>query len=181
MTFILSKDTKAAILIVDLQKCNYYEKFNRTVDNVKKLIEWGRKKGIKIIYALDSRYPEDSIFERLKMKKHCIKGTEDIEILEPIKPTRNDIVVEKRMLSAFFATDLDFTLRETNIRQLIIAGVAAEACVLKTALDAFELGYDVLIPIECINSLSEKRFNAALTIFKFLKFKIINLRDLLKI
>ena len=84
MTFILSKDTKAAILIVDLQKCNYYEKFNRTVDNVKKLIEWGRKKGIKIIYALDSRYPEDSIFERLKMKKHCIKGTEDIIFRIPL-------------------------------------------------------------------------------------------------
>ena len=32
-------------------------------------------------------------------------------------------IVEKRMLSAFFGTDLDFTLRQRGIKTLVVTGV----------------------------------------------------------
>ncbi len=167
-----------AVLIVDLQKCNYFKEFDKIIENVKKLLEWGRDNGMKIIYACDSRYPEDSIFPRLGMKKHCIRGTEDVEVVEEIAPKEGDIVIEKRMLSGFFSSELDFTLRELGIRKLIIGGVAAEACVLKTALDAFELGYDLTLVEDCIGSISQKRYDAAFTIIRFLKIRTVKLEEL---
>jgi len=168
-----------AILVVDLQKCNYFKEFDGVIKNVKRLLEWGRRKGFKVIYICDSRYPEDSIFSRLRMKKHCIRGTKDVEVIEEIAPREGDIIVEKRMLSGFFSSELDFTLRELGIKKLIIGGIAAEACVLKTALDAFELGYDLTLVEDCIGSMSQKRYEAALTIFKFLKIRTVKLDELL--
>ena len=168
-----------AILVVDLQKCNYFKEFDTVIKNVKRLLDWGRRKGHRVIYVCDSRYPEDSIFTRLGMKKHCIRGTDDTDVVEEIAPKEGDIIVEKRMLSGFFSSELDFTLRELGIKRLIITGVAAEACVLKTTLDAFELGYDITLVEDCIGSLSQKRYEAALTIFKFLKIKTVKLNEII--
>lgn len=168
-----------AILVIDLQRCNYHKKFDSVVEQVKKLLRWGRKKRFKIIYACDSRYEEDKIFQRLSIKKHCIRGTKDTQVLDEIKPAKDDVVIEKRMLSAFFSTDLDFTLRQLDVDRLIITGIAAEACVLKTALDAFELGYDMVVPEDCIGSVSEERYRSAITILKFLKIKTIKLEEMI--
>lgn len=167
-----------AILIVDLQKCNYHKKFDGIIKQVKKLLRWGRKKRFKIIYACDSRYEGDKIFQRLGIKKHCIRGTKDTEVLDEIRPTKDDIVIEKRMLSAFFSTDLDFTLRQLGINRLIVTGIAAEACVLKTALDAFELGYDVIVLEDCMGSMSEERYKSAIIILRFLKIRTTKLKEL---
>ena len=114
------------------------------------------------------------------MKKHCIRGTEDVEIVDEIAPEEGDLIIEKRMLSGFFSSELDFTLRELGVKKLIIGGVAAEACVLKTALDAFELGYDLTLVEDCIGSMSQKRYDAAFTIFKFLKIRTVKLEELVK-
>ena len=75
-----------------------------------------------------------------------------MQVIDDLEPGPGDLFVEKRMLSAFFGTDLDFTLRQKGIRTLIVTGVATWACVLKTVFDAAEMGYEVIVPADCCAS-----------------------------
>ncbi|NIM58477.1 MAG: isochorismatase family protein, partial [Candidatus Aminicenantes bacterium] len=103
---------KKAVIVVDMQKDNVGRFCKEIIPNIKFLIEKAREKGILVIYACDSRYREDSLFKRVGMSPHTIRGTEGAKVIEELNPKATDVVVEKRMLSAFFGSDLDFTLRE---------------------------------------------------------------------
>jgi len=146
------KDNKKAVIVVDMQKDNVGRFCQGIIPNIKFLIEKAREKEIPIIFACDSRYREDSLFRRVGMQPHTIRGTEGAKVIEELNPKATDVVVEKRMLSAFFGSDLDFTLREKGVKTLIVTGIRTEGCVLKTVLDAFELGYEVIVPSDCCAS-----------------------------
>ncbi len=153
-----------AVVVVDVQKDNVGRFCQGIVPNIQLLLKEARAKGILVIFACDSRYPDDFIFTRSGHPVRTIRGTEGVKVIHELDPGPTDVIVEKRMLSAFFATDLDFTLRQRGIKLLIITGVATWACVLKTAFDAVELGYDVIIPADCCASPSPEDHESALKV-----------------
>jgi nicotinamidase-related amidase len=153
-----------AVIVVDMQKDNVGRFSAAIVPNVKLLLQQARDSGISVIFACDSRYPEDFIFTKGKHPVSTIRGTDGVKVIDDLEPGPDEIVVEKRMLSAFFATDLDFTLRQRGIKTLIVTGVATWACVLKTAFDAVELGYQVVVPADCCASPSAEGHDSALKV-----------------
>jgi len=161
-----------ALLIVDMQKDNLFKEAASIIPKIKALLEKARLKGFLIVYLCDSRYPDDSLFKRLGMKPHALKGSEGAKIIEELSPKPREIIVEKRLLSGFFGTDLDFTLREKKVDTVIVVGIATDVCLLKTALDAFELGYQVIVPQDACASLSMERHEAALKILDNLKIPL---------
>ncbi len=162
---------KEAVIIVDMQKDNVGRFSIPIIPKISLLIEWARRKGTPIFYACDSRYVEDKLFNRLGIPPHTIRGTEGAQVIEELKNRPGDVIVEKRMLSAFYATDLDFTLREKRIGRLIITGIRTEACLLKTVLDAFELGYEVVVPPDTCSSPSQENHKATLKSLEVLKIQ----------
>lgn len=175
------RDSQKAIIVVDMQKDNVGRFCKEIIPNIKFLIEKARQERIPIIYACDSRYREDSLFNRVGMPPHAIRGTEGAEVIEELSPRATDVVVEKRMLSAFFGSDLDFTLREREIKTLIVTGIRTEGCVLKTVLDAFELGYEVIIPADCCASPIPEAHEFILIYLQGFKFQTPMLEELVKI
>lgn len=57
-------------------------------------------------------------------------------------------VLEKTQYDAFFNTDLEERLRQRNVRQLLITGVATHLCCESTARSAFTRGFSVFIAID---------------------------------
>jgi len=169
-----------ALIIVDMQKDNVGIFCQTIIPNIQSLIRKAREKGIPIIYACDSRYANDSLFEKLGIRPHTIKGTEGAKVIEELHPDLGDIIIEKRMMSAFFGTDLDFTLREKGVKKLIIAGIRTEFCLLKTALDAFELGYDVIVPQDSCASPSEEGHEATLKSLDVIKIRKSKTQELIE-
>lgn len=53
--------------------------------------------------------------------------------------------LNKRHYSAFSGTDLDIRLRERRITEVHLSGVCTDICVLHTAVDAYNLGYKIVI------------------------------------
>lgn len=157
-----------AIIVVDLQKDNTGRFSREIVPRVRQLLREGRARGIPVIFACDSRYPDDFIFKS-GHPLSTIRGTEGVKVIDELEPQPADLIVEKRMLSAFFGTDLDFTLRQKGIRTLIVAGVATWACVLKTVLDACEMGYEVMVPADCCASPAPEGHDAALKVMGLLR------------
>jgi len=76
---------------------------------------------------------------------HAIKGTEGVEVIDDIKPTSKDFVVERRRYSAFFETGLDLLLRELGVDTVVLTGLHTNICVKHTAADAFCRGYNIIV------------------------------------
>ena len=73
--------------------------------------------------------------------------------------------MDKRHYSAFSGTDLDIRLRERKIDTVILTGVLTDICVLHTAIDAYNLGYQIQVVEPAVASLSEENHKFALNHF----------------
>ena len=62
----------------------------------------------------------------------------------PAQP--GDIAIVKRQWGAFYGTDLDLQMRRRGIRTLVIGGIATPFGVESTARDAWERGYELVLP-----------------------------------
>jgi len=85
---------------------------------------------------------------------HTYAGSWGARVVDDLKVEDDDLAVIKRRFSGFFQTDLDLTLRDRGIRTVVLTGVLANICVRATAHDAFFLGYDVVVPEDCVGSMS---------------------------
>lgn len=72
--------------------------------------------------------------------------------LPGLEPSPDDVVVQKRMPSAFFETTLNTELRLLDIDTLVLCGVSTSGCVRATALDAICNGFRVLVWQNCYPS-----------------------------
>lgn len=83
------------------------------------------------------------------------KGTWGGEIIDELKPTEKDIVIEgKRTLDAFHSTNLDFILRVNCIKNVAFCGFLTNVCVEGTARSAYDKGYKVFLLKDCCAALS---------------------------
>lgn len=110
--------------------------------------------GIPAIYVNDNFGKWRSDFK--KLISHCIDDTRGREIVELLKPERDDYFVLKPKHSGFFSTALDVLLKHLGAETLILTGFTADICILFTANDAFMRDYRLLIPSDCVASEDEK-------------------------
>jgi nicotinamidase-related amidase len=155
-----------AVIVVDMQKDNVGRFCREVIPKIRLLIDKARQKDIPIIFACDSRYPGDFLFAKLELPHRNIRDTEGEKVIAELDPRPTDFMIKKRMLSGFFQSDLDFTLRQLGAKTLFITGQATGGCVLKTVMDAFEFGYDVIVPGDCCVSPSAEDHEWALRYFQ---------------
>ncbi|OLP55570.1 isochorismatase [Rhizobium rhizosphaerae] len=113
------------------------------------LIEAARKAGAPVIWVHDAHRP-GMRHERewAKRTPHGLENTWAVEIIEDLGARADEIHVTKRRYSAFFQTDLDLTLKDMQIDQLVVFGVVTNICVRSTVHDAFFNGYEVIVPAD---------------------------------
>lgn len=95
--------------------------------------------------------------EQVLWPDHCIAGTAGSALHPGLYVPPDATIVRKGVrqhvdsYSAFLENDrttsvgLDRVLREADARQIVLAGLATDVCVLHTALDGRTLGYDVTV------------------------------------
>jgi nicotinamidase-related amidase len=116
-----------------------------------------------------SSHPGRQVFERISLPygeqvlwpDHCVEGTPGaafhagLEIPAGATVVRKGIHPEIDSYSAFFENDrqtpvgLDAVLRGHAAREIVLAGLATDYCILHTALDARALGYQVTVIESC--------------------------------
>jgi nicotinamidase-related amidase len=135
------------------------------IPNVKRLLDGLRKKGVPVIYLTDAHLPGiDPEFEL--WPRHGEQGTEGAEILDEIRPVKGDFHLHKRSYSCFYGTGLDALLRDLEVKTLILTGLVTNICIQHTAADAFFRGYRILVPRDCVSSLSDEAQESSLKIMK---------------
>ncbi|MBS1612554.1 MAG: isochorismatase family protein, partial [Bacteroidetes bacterium] len=60
--------------------------------------------------------------------------------------------IEKMSFSCMLNEDVSEQLKLTNVKDIVICGVEAHICVLKTALDALQQGYRVHVVADAVSS-----------------------------
>ena len=142
------------------------------LENTSNALINARQKGVKIIYAPitfseDYREINSNIYGVLKnvlQAKAFRKNSWGGEITDHLKPEANDIIVEgKRGLDAFYSTNLDFILRQLDIRHVAICGFLTNCCVESTVRTAYEKGYDVYTLNDCCATTGYEEQHIALT------------------
>lgn len=100
---------------------------------------------------------------RQAIKHHGLWTGEEALFAEGLEPHDGELVIRGRTgASAFAGTALDSILRNNRVRRVVIAGVAAQVCVLSTVLAAHDLGYDVVVPRETTVGFSDAQASLVL-------------------
>jgi len=95
----------------------------------------------------------------------CVEaGGIPAHIATRLAPQPHHYHVLKPKHSAFACTALPVLLGDLGVRQLVIAGIAADSCVLATAQDANMREYALWVPSDCVASRQPQRRREALSL-----------------
>lgn len=95
--------------------------------------------------------------------EHAVEGTRWNNFVTEV--VESDLVVStKRRLSIWYATDLDFLLRNLGTRRIVLNGAYTDCCVLNAAFEGSNMGYRVVVARDLVRGSSEEMEDAALKI-----------------
>jgi nicotinamidase-related amidase len=112
------------------------------------------------VFSSDTHLPHD--FELKVWGEHAMAGTEGAGIIPELPVEQGDFVLPKWTYSAFYETGLDPLLRQLGVDTLVLTGQHTNMCVRHTTADAFFRGYDVMVPHDAVESLTEEDHEAGL-------------------
>lgn len=118
-----------------------------------------KKAGVPVVYVNDNFGRWRSDFRQIL--ERCLRSP-GREIAELLKPGEDDYFVLKPKHSGFQYTTLDVLLQHLGAETLVLTGVAGNFCVLFTAHDAYMRDYKLVVPRDCIASLTEQHDREAL-------------------
>ena len=182
-----------ALLIIDMQRDfvepggfgealgNDVSLLRKAIAPTRRVLDAARRKGLLVIHTREghradlSDLPQSKKLRgRLKagigdpgpMGRILVRGEHGHDIIDELKPAAGEPVVDKPGKGAFYATDLEATLRHHDIRQLVVCGVTTEVCVSTTVREANDRGYDCLVLADCVASYFPEFQASALAIIK---------------
>ena len=83
-----------------------------------------------------------------------------------LPPEEDDYTILKPQHSAFYNTPLEVLLRQLHVRRVILTGIAADHCILASAIDAHMREFEVIVPRDCVASNTPQRNRNALALMK---------------
>lgn len=126
------------------------------------------------VFAIDVHEKEDQFHPETKLfPPHNLRQTEGRELYGALKEVydqnknaENVYYLDKTRYSAFAGTDLEIKLRERGISEVHIVGVCTDICVLHTAVDAYNKGFQIVIYKDAVASFNEMGHQWALGHFE---------------
>ena len=152
---------RTAILVIDMLN-DFFEEGGVMVleggkklyEPIQRLLDAAYQTKLPVFWLNQTLHPKDKLFE--KRIVHCLEGSWGAQIVYGLRRYGEDIIIAKRRYSGFFQTDLDLHLRERDIKYVIVTGVVTNICVRSTVNDAFFLGYEVIVPEECVAATNQR-------------------------
>jgi maleamate amidohydrolase len=115
----------------------------------------------RIVYAEDG---SDANVHTRKVPKllQLTESNPASHFVPELEPVSGEIVVRKKLPSAFFATDLIGILNARSVDTLIVAGCTTSGCVRASALDAMCHGLRTIVVSDCVGDRAEGPHAASL-------------------
>jgi len=166
----------AALLIIDVQNYCIGEKaevseyfrqsFRETVlPNIRRLQLMCRRDGIEAVYSVIENMTRDGRDRSLDYKVTGIDvahGSWDAEVVDEIAPGDDEMVFRKTSSNVFISTNIDYVLRNLEVRSLIVTGLMSDQCVESAVRDACDLGYLVTLVTDACTTKTAERHEQSL-------------------
>ncbi|HYD57623.1 MAG TPA: isochorismatase family cysteine hydrolase [Burkholderiales bacterium] len=155
----------AALLVVDVQNdfCHpdgFFGKLgfdlgavHAAVARIEALLPEARRAGVPVIFVAmehDPRTNSPAWVARYPAPRAdaCVAGTWGAQLYR-VTPEAGEPLVIKHRYSPFVGSNIEYLLRATERRSLLVAGVASNICVEAVLRDAFNRDYDVALVEDC--------------------------------
>lgn len=143
-------------------------------DSIVKITKDFIDNGDYTIFAIDIHEENDPYHPETKLfPPHNIIGTNGRDLygqLEDLyqenKDNPNVYYTDKTRYSAFQGTDVELRLRARGIKEVHLVGVCTDICILHTAIDAYNKGFDIVIHEDAVQSFNPEGHKTALDHFK---------------
>lgn len=149
------ENNKTALLVMDMQMGilgRLPQNGAEIVENVAGAIKEAREKDITVIFVrvgfqkgLPEISPANKSFSAIK--KQLLSGDLDafMQIHSGLGMIEDDILINKKRVSAFSGSDLEMILRAKNITHLVLTGISTSGVVLSTLRAAFDKDYQLTV------------------------------------
>ena len=166
----------AALLIIDVQnycvgaevgKTEYFRQglHDTVLPNIRRLQTTCRSGGIEVMYSVIENITRDGRDRSLDYKISGIdvqRGSWEAQVLDEIAPLEDEMIFRKTSSSVFISTNIDYVLRNLEVRSLIVAGLMTDQCVESAVRDACDLGYLVTLVADACTTASAERHEQSL-------------------
>jgi ureidoacrylate peracid hydrolase len=135
------------------------------VANWASLLEAFRGAGEEVLYTVMESLTRDGRDRSLDYKIsgfNIPRGSDDAKVIDAIAPGEDEIVLPKTSCSVFMSTNIDYVLRNLQVRSLVIVGVLTDQCVDSAVRDACDLGYLVTVVTDACATHSADRHDWSL-------------------
>ena len=144
------------------------------IPNVKSVLEFAREVGLTIIHTREGYSPDLSDVNSLKstvgdpgpLGRFLICGEEGQGFIDGFDPKEGEVVIDKPGFSCFYRTNLEETLRKTEITHLIAVGVTTQCCVLSTVYSGVDRGFFCLTIQDSCGAFEAGVHDAVLTVMQ---------------
>jgi len=135
---------KKALIIIDIQKGFINKLTNKIPSKIRNFILKNRKKYNLIIFTKYMNHKDSNFVKNLNWKGFMNdKQTAIVDELEEFINSKN--LYKKYTYGSFVDDKLLRYLKKNEIRQVELAGIDTENCVLTFARDAFDRGFKVIV------------------------------------
>ncbi|PFO01171.1 isochorismatase [Bacillus sp. AFS076308] len=129
--------------------------------------------GDYVVFAIDVHDKGDQYHPETKLfPPHNLRGTAGRDLFGALqgvyddnKQLENVAYMDKTRYSAFAGTDLEIKLRERGITEVHLVGVCTDICVLHTAVDAYNKGFNIVVYKDAVASFNQAGHEWALEHF----------------
>lgn len=164
---------KTCLLIIDMVKDYFRDDHpypitplaRKLIPPTNALIAEFRKKELPVIFSTDSFHETDFIFKG-RMQPHALEGTPGAEVVDELDMSSKDLWLPKPRFSAFFNTGLEKILRDQQVTQCAVAGIATTFCVLATAMDSLCHDFKTIILEDCSTAFTERSHTQCLDLYR---------------
>ena len=141
----------------------------RVVENVRRLAEAARARGVVIIHVWFIVEPgapgvtlNAPLFEGLVDSKAMVRGSWGAAPVPGLEPQPGDFIVEKMRMSAWEGTRLETILKATGRDMIINTGAWTNMSVEHTARTGADKGYFMIVPEDCCSTMNADWHNASI-------------------
>jgi nicotinamidase-related amidase len=158
-------DSKTALVVVDM--LNRYEhpdadvlkaSVRDVVPVIADMVDRACSTGTTVVYVNDNHGVWNA--GRHELTDWAADG--EPSLVEPIAPPDDVPFLVKARHSAFYSTQLEYMLHESEITDLVLVGQVTEQCILYTALDAYIRHFRLTVPRDGVAHIHEDLAEAAL-------------------
>jgi nicotinamidase-related amidase len=165
-------DPASAVLVIDLINpfdfpgaAPLLRETRKIVPTVRRVLRRARAAGVPVIYCNDNFGQWRSDF-RSNVDLCAGEDARGAAVVREVVPAPLDYFILKPKHSAFFETPLRILLNQLGVKRLALLGIAADSCILTTALDAHIREYEVAVVRDAVAAQTPARTRQALDILR---------------